>query len=183
MTGELDRTHRARARTATGAAAGALLAGILTATATAQEPLARPEGSVILTIEGAIARTNDGDAARLDRAMLADLPSATLETETVVTDGVHTFEGVLMRDILGLVGAEGETVSARALNDYVIDIPMADFERFDVLAATVMDGERLTPRDKGPIWIVYPRNDFEELRDIRYDYRWVWQLEHLEVKP
>jgi hypothetical protein len=45
-----------------------------------------------------------------------------------------------------------------------------------------MDGERLLPRDKGPIWIVYPRDDFPELTDIRYDYRWVWQLTRLEIR-
>ena len=58
----------------------------------------------------------------------------------------------------------------------------ADFERFDVLVATHMDGERLLPSDKGPLWIVYPRDAHTELQDIRYDYRWVWQLVELEVR-
>jgi len=45
-----------------------------------------------------------------------------------------------------------------------------------------MDGERLLPSGKGPFWIVYPRNDVRQLQDIRYDYRWVWQLHQLTVK-
>ena len=57
-----------------------------------------------------------------------------------------------------------------------------DFERFDVLVATHMDGERLQPSDKGPLWIVYPRDHHQELQDIRYDYRWVWQLIRLDVQ-
>ncbi|MFC4352976.1 molybdopterin-dependent oxidoreductase [Fodinicurvata halophila] len=144
--------------------------------------LVAPEGEVLLTITGNIEATNDGDTALFDRAMLRALPERTLETGTVVTDGVNRFEGVLMRDLLERVGAEGEVVTARALNDYVIDIPMADFQNFDVLVATRMDGERLSPRDKGPLWIVYPRDDHGELQDIRYDYRWVWQLLQLDVK-
>lgn len=141
-----------------------------------------PEGDIVLTITGHIARTNNGDSAVFDEAMLAALPSASLETTTVVTDGVRQFDGFLMRDLLTLVGADGETVSATALNDYIIDIPMKDFERFDVLVATHMDGQRLLPSDKGPLWIVYPRDDHVQLQDIRYDYRWVWQLVRLKVE-
>lgn len=141
-----------------------------------------PEGEIVLTITGQIARANNGDSAVFDEAMLAALPSASLETTTVVTDGVRQFDGFLMRDLLALVGAEGETLAATALNDYIIDIPMEDFERFDVLVATHMDGERLLPSDKGPLWIVYPRDDHTELQDMRYDYRWVWQLVRLKVE-
>lgn len=144
--------------------------------------LADPSGEVLLTITGNIEKTNEGEAAQFDRDMLQALPGRTLETSTVVTDGVNRFEGVLMRDILERVGAEGEVVTASALNDYVIDIPMEDFQSFDVLVATHMDGERLSPRDKGPLWIVYPRDDHGELQDIRYDYRWVWQLIQLDVE-
>lgn len=141
-----------------------------------------PEGEIVLTIAGDIGRTNLDGRAVFDAAMLAALPGAVLETTTVVTDGVKRFEGFLMRDLLALVGAEGESVTATALNDYIIDIPMEDFERFDVLVATHMDGRLLLPSDKGPLWIVYPRDDHRELQDIRYDYRWVWQLVRLDVE-
>lgn len=143
--------------------------------------LPSPEGPVVLTIEGNIARTNAEDRALFDLAMIEALPVTTLDTSTVVTDGVGHFEGVLMHKLLEFVGAEGELVTATAVNDYVIDIPMSDFVEFDVLAAYRMDGDQLTARDKGPLWIVYPRDDHDELQDIRYDYRWVWQLVRLEV--
>lgn len=146
------------------------------------ELLPAPEGEVVLTVAGEISRTNRQGIAVFDEAMLEALPQTVLDTTTVVTDGVRHFEGFLMRDLLALVGAEGETVTATALNDYIIDIPMEDFERFDVLVATHMDGERLQPSDKGPLWIVYPRDHHQELQDIRYDYRWVWQLIRLDVQ-
>ena len=147
-----------------------------------EDTLPAPEGEIILTIAGQIAQTNLDASAVFDEAMLANLPSAVLETTTVVTDGLRQFDGFLMRDLLTLVGAEGETVTATALNDYVIDIPVEDFERFDVLVATHMDGQRLLSRDMGPLWIVYPRDAHAELQDIRYDYRWVWQLVRLDVE-
>ncbi len=144
--------------------------------------LAPPVGKVLLTVAGNIGNANQADVAALDESALRMLPRHAIETATVVTDGVRRFEGFLMRDLLEMVGAQGRVVRASALNDYVIDIPMQDFQRFDVLVATHMDGVRLLPRDKGPFWIVYPRDAHEELQDIRYDYRWVWQLIRLEVK-
>ncbi|MCA0138654.1 molybdopterin-dependent oxidoreductase [Pseudosulfitobacter pseudonitzschiae] len=141
-----------------------------------------PTGKVVLTVSGNISKTNRGNLAVFDDDMLGALPRIHLETTTVVTDGVKRFDGFLMRDLLAYVGADGGTVTAIALNDYVIDIPMEDFSRFDVLVATSMDGTRLLPSDKGPLWIVYPRDDHQELQDIRYDYRWVWQLIELDVR-
>lgn len=184
----MDNLQTTKPRTTSRAMIAALLAGTLALSgAIAEEPragdgLASPEGEIILRVAGDITRTNASGEAHFDRAMIEAMPLTTLETTTVVTDGVKTFEGVLMRDLLDAVGAEGETVTAVALNDYAIDIPLEDFERYDVVAAFRMDGERLTPRDKGPLWIVYPRDDFDELQDIRYDYRWVWQLVRLEVR-
>lgn len=118
----------------------------------------------------------------LTRDALKSLPQHRLRTSTTVTDGRPVFEGFLMRDLLETHGLVGETVIARALNDYQIEIPLSDFEEFDVIGALYMDGEALSPRDKGPIWIVYPREDHRELQDIRYDTRWVWQLVSLHVE-
>lgn len=136
----------------------------------------------ILTVSGQIEASPEGAPVVLGREDLEALPQHRLRTSTSVTDGVPEFEGFLMRDLMELVGAEGETAIALALNGYRIEIPVADFERFDVMGALSMNGEQLTPRDKGPIWIVYPRDAHRELDDIRYDMRWVWQLERLHVR-
>ncbi len=146
------------------------------------EPLPSPEGEVLLRVSGEIGKINVENEAHFDNAMLDALPRKTLHTSTVVTDGVNRFEGFLMSDLLDYVDAQGERAIATALNDYVVDIPIEDFHDFEVLVADRMDGERLTPRDKGPLWIVYPRDDHGELQDIRYDYRWVWQLERLDIQ-
>lgn len=147
-----------------------------------ERPLPEPSEPIILAIDGSISHTNTGDSAQFDARMLTSLETHTLATETSVTDGVSYFEGFLLRDLLEWVGADGEQVIATALNNYIVAIPLDDFYQYDVLVATHMDGEALTPRDKGPLWIVYPRSDHTELQDIRYDYRWVWQLNGLTVE-
>ncbi|WP_296473359.1 molybdopterin-dependent oxidoreductase [Roseinatronobacter sp.] len=132
----------------------------------------------VLTLSGAIS----DEEIKFTRDDLLGMSQQQLVTATTVTDGRSTFEGFLVRDLLEAHEADGEVVIARALNDYQIEIPISDFERFDVIGALSMDGVPLSPRDKGPIWIVYPRDDHPELQDIRYDTRWVWQLVSLHVQ-
>lgn len=144
--------------------------------------LSAPQGSVVLEVTGAITNLNSVNGAQFDFDMLRSLPPVSLETRTSVTDGVKRFEGFLLRDFLNGLGAEGDKVEASALNNYTVDIPMEDLEKFDVIVAYDMDGKPLSPSNKGPLWIIYPRDDHPELQDIRYDYRWVWQLHALKVK-
>lgn len=137
--------------------------------------------SALLQITGAISPANPHGRADVDMTLLKTLPLHSLRTSTVVTDGILKFDGVLMRDLLNHIGARGKTVTATALNGYEVDIPIKDFEDFDVLLAWSANGERLKADDKGPFWIIYPRDQHAKLQDIRYDYRWVWQLNALRV--
>jgi hypothetical protein len=152
-------------------------------TAAAEGGLPVPTGKIILTVTGAIVRTNGANGvAVFDRDMLERLGLKTLRTSTPWTEGVREFEGVPARALLVRVGARGTSAVATALNDYAVTIPIDDFTKFDVLLALRMDGRDLLPRDKGPVWIVYPRDDFAQLRDTRYDQRWAWQLTRLDVR-
>ena len=72
-------------------------------------------------------------------------------------------------------------VTAQALNDYQADIPLSDFADYDVIFAWSMDGQMLSRRDKGPLWIVYPRDSQAHLGEERYEHRWVWQLYRLTL--
>ncbi|NYT62589.1 molybdopterin-dependent oxidoreductase [Alcaligenaceae bacterium] len=144
--------------------------------------LQAPAGTALLIVSGAIEKFNQGGEAHFDRAMLEQLPSHEISTTTSVTDGVSHFKGPLLRDVLQQVGAKGTMVQAQGLNNYVVDIPISDFYDFDVLLALYQDGKQLEPSGKGPLWIVYPRDQWRRLQDIRYDYRWVWQLHRLDVK-
>src|SRR5690606_9918600 len=72
---------------------------------------------VLLTLTGAVT----GGQVELTQADLDELEWHEIATSTTVTDGQPVFRGVLMRDILDRAQASGDTVTARALNDYVID--------------------------------------------------------------
>ena len=152
---------------------------LFSSTASAEGPagtLATPAEQVILTVSGQIATTNVDGQARFDRAMLEGVGMTEITTQTPWTDGHPVFRGVLARDLLTAVGAEGRTITAVALNDYEYTIPAAEFEQYPIMLAMEMNGEVMTPRDLGPIWIVYPRDDYPELDTQETDHRMVWQV-------
>lgn len=150
--------------------------------AAAAGSLPRPTGEVILTVSGDIEHTNGEGVAEFDLAMLESLGLGELTTSTAWTEGRPVFEGVSAQALMTLVGARGGMVRAEALNDYHVDIPLSDFRDFPVLLALKMDGKYMRVRDKGPIWIVYPLDQYAELDRPDIQHRWIWQLRHLHVK-
>lgn len=146
------------------------------------DPLPQPMGEVILTISGNIRQGNTPNGAEFDMAMLEGLGLTQLRTGTAWTSGPSLFEGVRARDVLALVGAEGAAVEAIAINDYATTIPMSDMQDYDVLLALKMDGQYLQTKDKGPIWVVYPRDQHSELQNSHHDKKWIWQLSDMIVE-
>lgn len=144
---------------------------ILSARAVAQDE------PVILQVTGNV------EAARsFTLSQLRALGVTTIETSTAWTDGPRLFEGVLARSVMAAIGhVSSDFVTAQALNDYQADIPLSDFADYDVIFAWSMDGQMLTRRDKGPLWIVYPRDSRPQLSEERYEHRWVWQLHRLTL--
>lgn len=144
------------------------------AVALAGPALAQAEPA-ILAVTGRVDQTRTFTLRQLQA-----LGTTTITTSTAWTDGTHVFEGVLARDVLAAVGPIASTlVTALALNDYQADIPLSDFTAYDIIFAWSMDGVPMTRRDKGPLWIVYPRDAVPQLQDERYEHRWVWQLNRL----
>jgi hypothetical protein len=145
------------------------------------EPLPLPTGPVVLTVTGNIERTNNGRSAQFDMEMLEALGRASFVTGSEVSEEPQLFEGVPLRAVMEKVGARGRSMKASALNDYEIAIPFDDL-RYDPILAMKVEGKVLTLRDKGPLWIVYPRDAHEVLHDVQFYARSVWQLNKLHVE-
>lgn len=128
-----------------------------------------------------------GEEKALSEADIAALPWVEIETHTRWTDGVKHFRGPRLRDVLALTGldhrdAEGGFLAMVALNDFRINVPMTDVRDFDPILAREMDGEIMRVRDYGPLWLVYPRDDYPELQDALFDERWIWQLSEIVIR-
>jgi hypothetical protein len=118
----------------------------------------------------------------LDMAALEGLPHYTIATATPWTDGVSRFEGVLMRDLLQHLGVNGTVGTFIALNDYKVQIPVADFANYDVLLAYKRDGSYMPVRDKGPLWIIYPLDQHPELNSEETRSKMIWQVRRVVVE-
>ena len=141
-----------------------------------------PAGPVVLTIFGRVRKPNAGSTAQFDMAMLERLPQHSFVTRTPWYSTPRKFTGPLLRDVLSACGAMGSNLRATALNDYRVDLPFEDTQRFDVLLARLLDDKPMAVRDKGPLFIIYPFDSSAELRTTVYFSRSAWQLKSLEVQ-
>ncbi|MHA6963607.1 putative pterin-binding protein [Zobellella denitrificans] len=155
---------------------------VLVGGARAADTLPSPEGTVVLSVTGRIGVTNAEGRADFDLAMLGQLPQHEFNTLTPWTTQVHRYRGVLLRDLLDRVGAEGERVRATALNQYHADLPPGVASDYPLLLATHRDGEPMRVRDKGPIWILLPLSDHPELNLKQHHEMMVWQLRTLDIR-
>ena len=161
-------------------ATGAVLA-LFACTPAFAETLAKPTGAVILEVSGAIANTNEDGKAGFDMAMLDALTQRTTVTHSPWYDGSRTFAGPLGSALLAAVGASGTTLKVTALNDYVSEIPMSDFTDHPVILATSLEGEPMSVREKGPIFIIYPFDEQPALNNETYYSRSAWQVKSIEI--
>jgi hypothetical protein len=136
----------------------------------------------ILTIDGLISKNAVDGTATFDRPSLEALGMEGFETKSPWYTGLVKFEGPSMSSVLNHVGATGTTLVVQALNDYTTEIPMDDFKRFRVILAMKRNGEYMSVRDKGPLFIVYPYDSDAELQSQLYYKRSAWQVAKMTVK-
>lgn len=150
-------------------------------------PLEAPTGPVLLTLRGAIAATNatggSQGEARFDAAMLAALPRTSLATSTIWTEGVVHFAGVELATLAARLGVTSGRLRITAINDYSVDIPMAEITPGGALLADQRDGKPMSIRDKGPLWVVYPYDASPAFRNEVIYSRSVWQVDRIEILP
>lgn len=124
--------------------------------------------------------TVNSEVANYSLDDLETMPQVTFITTNAFVDGPVEFSGPLLRDVLERSDLlDIENVQVTALNDYSIEFPVSDALDFDVIIATRMDGELISVRDKGPLWIMYPVTGNPELEDPIYKSRMIWQLKEI----
>ena len=74
------------------------------------------------------------------------------------------------------------TLKVTALNDYAIEVPIAHAREWPTILALKADGEYMSVRDKGPLWLVYPRHMSAQFGNDKYNARWIWQIATIEVQ-
>lgn len=160
----------------------AFLMSATVATGVWADDLTAPQGEVLLTISGQVEKTNAGATAQLDLAMLEQMETTSFETSTIWTDGVQTFEGVELAELVKELGIGGEMLFASAINDYTVEIPLDDAVEGGPIVAYRIDGKEMSVRDKGPLWIIYPYDQNSDYQSEVVYSRSIWQLDRIESR-
>ena len=163
-------------------------------------------GPGLLTVTGAIARSNRGpidpvldqlmvkhgrtfDAAwEFDAAMLARLPAVTIQPTLEYDAKPHKLSGPLLALVLGAAGvAAGAavTLTLRAIDGYAVSVSLADASRYRMIVATTIDGTPMSLGGLGPLRAVYDADRIPEFADKPLKQRFAlspWGLYYIEVK-
>lgn len=149
------------------------LSGVVpSARAQAQEP-------VLLTIEGA---DGAGAPVTFTLSQLRALGETTFETETIWTSGVQTFTGVSLHTLVSHLGLSSGVLEARAINDYMVEVPLSDAVEGGPIIAYERNGAEMSVRSKGPLWLVYPYDSNAAYKTEVIYSRSIWQLDRIAVR-
>ena len=163
-------------------------------------------GPGLLTVTGAIARSNRGaidpaldqlmvkhgrtfdQAWEFDAAMLARLPAVTIQPTLEYDAKPHKLSGPLLVAVLGAAGVAANaavTLTLRAIDGYAVAVSLADASRYRMIVATAVDGRPMSLGGLGPLWAVYDADRIAEFADKPLKQRFAlspWGLYYIEVK-
>ena len=186
--------------------AGAAAAGLASAAwaATPARPSAAAPG--LLTVSGAVGRSNRGpfDPVRdqmmgkhgiafsrawvFDAPALRRLPSRTI-APTVEYDGKkHRLSGPLLADVLAAAGVNagsGIALALRAVDGYAAPVALAAALQWRMIVALDMDGSPLALGGLGPQWAVYEADTLAAFSGKPLSERFAacpWGLYNIEVR-
>ncbi|MGH1452932.1 MAG: molybdopterin-dependent oxidoreductase [Paracoccaceae bacterium] len=158
----------------------ALSDNVQRAAITIPQPDTAPKGTVVLTVTVA-----DGARSQqylFDRENLQSLPQDTFSTTTIWTEGMQEFQGVRIHKLMQALKVEQGMLSLTAINDYMVEMPVADLRADGALIAYLRNGAPMTARDKGPLWVVFPYDTDPQWRTETVYARSVWQLDRIAVE-
>jgi hypothetical protein len=138
-------------------------------------PVAALADGVLLTL------THEGGTSEFDIAALEALGAEEFSTTTIWTEGEQTFTGVSLLTLLAEAGISDGTLKATAINDYAVEIPVSDAVVGGPIVAYSLNGEPMSVRDKGPLWIVFPFDSNPQYQTEVIYSRSIWQLDRLEA--
>lgn len=140
--------------------------------------------SQTLEITGKI--KNFTDATRksyvLSEPQFLALPQTTIRTATTWTP-VADFSGVKMAELMKLSGAYGTIAEVYALDDFIVQIPIEEFEKYGVILARKMDGALLKLSNFGPYFVIYPRDlHLEKMKTIVAESKFAWNVYKIVIR-
>ena len=182
----------------------AALAGIAAVTTTARAAGATT-GPALLTITGAVGKTNRGKldpvkdqmmhkqklgferAYAFDFSAIAALPAVTIKPTLEYDGKPHKLSGPLLLDVVKAAGArlnDDSKLLLRAVDGYVAGVTVAQARAQRYIVATHLDGATMPLGGLGPLWAIYDADKVPGMAAKPLPERFgacPWALYHIEV--
>ena len=112
---------------------------------------------------------------------LLALPQVTFTTKHSWSTAADTFSGPSLETVLELVCPDVERLYLKALNGYSINLDFSKIKSYKPIIAIKVNGKRIRVREKGPLWIFIPFDEFKALPERSLDEAMIWQLYHITI--
>ena len=158
-------------------AAGAI---ITPATLRPGQHVPNPHDKPVLLMSGKIAEHNQGRKLAWDQDTLHQLGLTRVSLYEPWTKKTLDFQGVWLADLLKVAGvpADARAVHMTALDDYQINLTMAEIKAGGIMLATKTGaGQPIAVKDGGPTRIVFANG----VPSGKNPDQWIWSLKTLDV--
>ena len=83
---------------------------------------------------------------------------------------------------VGLAGRGSvQKLTVYTWDHFKVDIPFSDLAKYGVILATSLDDKRLKLDDWGPMFVMYPYDDYKELRRPAGLNKMAWQVCRIDI--
>jgi len=144
----------------------------------AQSALAVEKQLGLITIQA----SEGSEEIVLDIDALNALEQIEFTTSTIWFEGEAEFSGPSLSDVLQEIGRTGTSLEMTALNDYSVTMPVSEIGDQYPIVALRMNGKPMPVREKGPYWVMYPFDSFDEFQNETVYSRSIWQLTALTLR-
>lgn len=144
-------------------------------------PAQSDDNKVALTVDFKGTEGKVVDSIDLTFADLQALPVMQFDTKTIWTSGIQVFTGVRLATLLDSLDIESGELKLHALNDYHITMPVSEATEDEALLAYRRNNKVMTPRENGPLWLVYDYDSNAKYRAETYYTQSIWQLYRITV--
>jgi hypothetical protein len=162
-------------------AAGHVGTVVSAATLKPGQPVPLPTGKPVLTLSGKISATNQGSVLSFDQKTLDQLGVEQVKLYEPWAKQTLEFRGVWLQNLLAVagVGADATRLHITALDDYTVDLTVADVRLGGIMLATANGDGTAIPLDKGgPTRVVF----MDGVKAGANADQWIWSLETIEIQ-
>jgi hypothetical protein len=158
------------------------VAAIIGPVVAAAAPNACPQDG-LLAITGLVKPNAANGAFLFGEPDFLKLKNTKLTTATAWTPRSE-FVGPELSTVLATAGVPQSAKEMRfyAIDAYEITIPISDVTKYNPVMAHTQNGKRLEISTRGPVFLVYPRDQHPELLAIKGQAQFVWMVCKIDVR-